>query len=266
MSNERPFRKPTSPKHAQDSYVRIRSSETVRHSKERKERKKSRQRGITITLGSVAACLVAVNIQPLSDTIQATTTSTELNDELSDIASMLAGSSVHVHCDDERLDALDNANPIVENGTTYRRNGMVNPLRIPFGPSYSPPATTIREDICMTIADYNAEVPLVTSDSPEAQQYLTRTWYYADSLAILLHEIEHTQQIDSEAEANCYAYQKLPVALEQTGVDEATSEHIALSVAETIAQTAMASYVSTECRPDGAYDLGISNVYLTVAP
>lgn len=84
----------------------------------------------------------------------------------------------------------------------------------------------------------------------------------ASNIEILEHEGMHTTGVKDEAQASCYTAQHLPRALESIGF----TAQSALEHAKTIAlfrQNDPARYLSNECRPGGAYDLGISSVYIT---
>jgi len=245
------------------------SETNPRHSRENDaERKfKSNRQNTALLLGSFAFSTllittdyVASNIKTLSLNVESATTHSEQNDAASAIATSLAGESVRVDCNDDVLDQIDDLYLKVEHGRTFRTNGIVRPTSLPF--DFGPSVITIREDACETITQYDPAPPDAEQNSPVYEKHAIDTWRFANSIGLVLHEIEHTQGVYNEAQAHCYAYQKLPAALEALGIDKAIAEGIAKTSAISQAEASMQSYLSDECRPGRAFDLDISAVYI----
>lgn len=191
------------------------------------------------------------NHDAMAENIAAATDHSNLNNTMSDIASELAGTSLRVDCNDKAL------------GDTYKADGgdyIVEGHVVPFdllGFRVSPPVMTVREDICYSIVNFAPHAAdSIAYDNPK------QAYDFATSVSIVLHEAQHNAQVMDEAEAECYAIQKLPGALETLGVDENDALWLSENTALTEATMMPSNYVSDKCRPGGAYDLGISDVYI----
>jgi hypothetical protein len=175
------------------------------------------------------------------------------NNDMSDIASMIADMPVRVDCNDDALPE-PTADAIIL--------GQVEPLRLPFA-SVAVPVTTIRESVCETITEFDPTVPALSQSDPRYGQYLDYTSNYAENLSIVLHETEHLKQVFDEAEATCNAYQKLGGVLVKLGMEKDLAETTAWMASQKQAESLPDEYLSDECKRDGAFDLGLSDLYIT---
>lgn len=192
--------------------------------------------------------------------LEASKAHTERNDSMSAIASELSGEPVRVNCDDERLDQRDATLPSLEDGRILITQGLVQNSDI--SELVTSPVITLRESICSTVTFFDPTAPIPLESTSEYAKYLYESWEYAKSIGILLHELEHVGGIQNEAQANCNAYQKLPLALGRLGLTGEVAESGALVATLTEEHNNLPEYLSDECRPGGAYDLSISESYL----
>lgn len=218
-----------------------------------------------VACSAVSAALssyCAVNQDVATEMVSASSQSNELNSAVSEVASELAGSPVYVNCDDDPLNRLDTKSPLLEEERRYIREAIVRPVLLPYGLSFYPPLTTMRENLCENIAHYDPTLPANMSDNDTAIEYANKTKDYARSIYVLLHEIEHANDISNEAKASCHAFQKLPSTLEELEVDSRYVYSTSGILAYEEGLTAMSDYLSEECKPGGAYDLDIDGTYL----
>ncbi len=209
-------------------------------------------------LGLGIGTFLADNKYTIEDNYKAATAFNDRNNELSEIGSELIGMPIRVDCNDETLDMVGE---LMENNQDYTLLGMVEPFTLPFDTTVSVPVTTLRESICDNILDFK---PGVGIDSPDySYEYHLEAAAYAESVSILLHESEHVKQVHNEAEATCYAFQKLGSALLTLGFDEETASFLSERAAYTQSEMLAPEYFSDECQPDGQYDLSISDVYIS---
>jgi len=182
------------------------------------------------------------------------------NDAMSKIASEIGDKYLRVDCNDAALDSLG---VYIEDGVAYRAAGAVYPITYKNDALYAP-VLRLREDICNTILSYQPVIP--SYGGKDYSDYIERTNVFANALQILLHEIEHTNGISNEAKANCHSYQKVPVVLEDLGVDPFVGSLVSHEIAHENAKITPQSYLTEECRPGGDFDLNISDIYLTPRP
>lgn len=244
-------------------------SELRKHSKPEAEVKKftsSYWFTALVGIGSLTITTFVLNVPTISEAVRVANSGNELNKSVNEVAQHLTDSAIYVNCNDDPLNKLDTSDPLYEDGVNYIRAGLVRGVRIPFGLTFYPPVTTLREDICTSIANYT---PLEVEDYTNPyliQEDYDDTLNYADSLFTLLHEVEHTKEVVNEAEASCNAIQKLPAALEASGVKRGYAGGIALDIAHQRSYDSMSEYLSDECRPGGAYDLDIGGAYIIPYP
>ena len=191
------------------------------------------------------------------DNAEAAFTFNEQNNEVSTIASHIADLPMRVDCDTDALGGT-----IVQDGIEYTTRGAVRPL-ILFPQPVAIPVMTIREDLCDDITEFTPTVDPAALSTDAYYDYTHDVLKYADALSVVLHESEHIKQEFDEAAATCYAYQKLPGALEELGIDEAIALSTAKRLAEGTNDGYTDEYLSDECRPGGSLDLAISDVYIT---
>ena len=245
----------------------ITSNRPPEHAVDARKERRSPLTYIPAAMGGIAFSLIISNLSTLTYDMKAATSKDPLNQELSQIATEISGHTTYIECNDEPLDTLASriASPS-GTGQAFIIDGAVTSLRLPFGKAYAPPVATLRDTICHDIIEYNPQPPSVAVDSPEYAQYKHDTVTYAFRLAELIHEIQHTEQISNEAQANCYAYQKLPAALKREGVDPSLVEYADHEAAAQDGTVSPDTYLSPECTPHGQYDLGISDIYLKRTP
>jgi hypothetical protein len=206
-----------------------------------------------VAIGSVVGTTLMVNAPSIHEGFRAVTSDDEVENSVSETASYFADSTIYVNCDNDLLKRFDEDDPRTKDSEVISRAGAVRKINGPFGFSFYPPVTTLREDICSSIADYD---PLLAEEDSK------NTLNYALGLTVLLHEIEHTKEIGSEAQASCYAHQKLPGALKASGVDSAYAEELSSKITNETSHFLLPEYLSDECKPGGAYDLDIGGNYL----
>lgn len=234
--------------------------------------KRAAARGFGATVGYTLASLALAApfvSHGFNQNVAAAATAEPADIQMSQFASELVGKRVWVDCNDTAIAQTQSALQGSDTGTeTSRLEGYVKPLQ--YGPvAYLPPVMTLRESICQTVLNFNATTadPTLT-DTAYATYVAGHGFSYMQDIATILHEAEHTNQVWNEAQASCNAYQKLPEALGRLGIgisgDDAT--RFAQIGAEYYAEVAPDEYTSDECAPGGAYDLGISDVYVTRKP
>jgi len=211
-----------------------------------------------IPLATLALNLFLVNSETINYNVNAATDHSDRNDKVSTLVSEVTGIPLRVDCDNDVIDTIPLSS---EDGQSYGVMGFVAPLH--FMDVYlSVPVMTLREEICDTVLG-DEEAPTYTSkESNEYYEYIDYAARYADSLSIVLHETEHIKQVRDEAEASCYAYQKLPDALVKLGMDEEDADKVARIALDEASDVMMDDYYSEECRPGGAYDIAESDLFL----
>jgi hypothetical protein len=201
-----------------------------------------------------------VNAPSIQHNFEAATDLSDRNNDMSDLATEIAGIPLRVDCDDAPLDKRGN---ILEDGVTYTVQGQVTSFLIPYTlGTIAPPVMTVRESICDDILTFDTTPPTTDTQDPAYFDYLFEAQQFAGDVGVVLHEAEHNKQIFNEAEANCYSYQKLPGALVQLGMDPQFAEEVSLRAAVDEERYSTDEYISEECMPGGEYDLAISPVYL----
>lgn len=209
-------------------------------------------------LGIGIGAFIGENVRGLSSNYNSATTYTSMNNEISDFASELAGMPVRVDCNDTVLDERT----YNENGKTYAIQGQVIPITFTGEEKFSVPVTTLRESICTSILDFDpSRPPTPILDTNYYDQIIAQV-DYSDSVYVMLHEIEHLKQVFDEAEATCYAGQKLEGSLRNLGYEDQAAYEAAAATASSQRRYLPDSYVSEECAPGGALDLGISDIYI----
>jgi len=178
------------------------------------------------------------------------------NDEMSDIASEIIGRSLRVDCNNDRLSASGEA---IESEESYRTLGEVATFRLPLLKPISYPLMTLREEICETVVNYTP-TNLFESENVGDDYYAMLD--FADSIAVVLHEGHHIQRVHNEAAATCYAYQELPRALAELGIQQALADMIARDSSFSLGARLMDEYYSEECREGGELDLGVGDLYV----
>lgn len=212
-------------------------------------------------LSLIAGSVISLGMnESLREDISASLAYTDINNHTSAVATKLAGAPVRVDCNNAVLNARDAKHPLAEKGVTYETAGLVrfSSRHIPFYPR----VMTLREDVCEALISPIDTPPLVAISSSSYEIELGKAETYANDVAILLHEIEHTDGILNEATAECYAYQKLPGALASLGLQGWYAEVVATETVHDISPTRPVEYTSPECRPGGSLDLAVSDIYI----
>ena len=182
------------------------------------------------------------NQEPIRHNLSAAIPDDALDNQVSHIASDLTNHNVRVDCSDNMPD----------NSRAYVATFNIPRSRI------APPVMTIDQNICED---------LLTITDPNNASLKEYTYDGIRSVLTVLHEDEHIRQVRNEAEADCYAMQKLSGALEDTlYVDAEVGEEYAQNVVNRVAGERSIKYRSNECRPGGDYDLGIGSVYPPIVP
>lgn len=127
--------------------------------------------------------------------------------------------------------------------------------------TYVPPNITMQGAICQDLLTFPRMD--IADDTPHSSTYEVRATQFAKGVAILLHEAEHIHLVLDEGEATCYAFQKLPEALEPYMPTKEQALNYAKDAALDLSLELKDEYTSEECKPGGAYDLSISPVYTT---
>lgn len=209
--------------------------------------------GMAIGTGIINAPSIQHNFEAAADL-------SDRNNDMSDLASEIAGMPLRVDCDDA---PLDEHGGILEDGVAYTVQGQVTSFIIPYTlGTIAPPVMTVRESICDNVLAFDSTPPTTNTQDPAYFDYVFEAQQFASNIGVVLHEAEHNKQIFNEAEANCYSYQKLPGTLEQLGMDPQLAEDVSLRAAVDEERYSTDEYISEECAPGGEYDLAISSVYL----
>ena len=211
-------------------------------------------------LGVNVGIFIAENKPTIEMNFSSATSLTPLNNEASDVASEIANMPIRVDCNDELLDAR----PLFsEDGQNYITMGQVAPFMLPFHNTVSVPVTMVRESICEELTTFDPTAPAVDLQDPQFGTYLSEVLAYTDAVSTVLHESEHIKQVLNEAEASCYASQKLKAVLMHLGLEEDIADRASLISVINQPDSLMNAYMSEECRPGGAYDLQLGDIYLT---
>jgi hypothetical protein len=212
------------------------------------------------TAGAIGffAIYTAISLGPsTTQDLLAATTHSPLNDDTSEAVSELLGFDVRVDCNNDTLDRTSPLDPLVF-GEPIVRRGSVMAHNYLFQ-KYILPVMTLRETICTSLTTYS---PPKLPELIETTEQYTDLTAYTEAVYVALHEGEHTRQIDNEAEASCYAFQKLPAALAGAGIEPMYSDVVVPDLGFSLGLQYPDTYLSDECRPGGAYDLSISQSYL----
>ena len=168
------------------------------------------------------------------------------SEAVSKIASDMAGKAIRAHCGEAFFE------PIERSSESAQPLGYMIPYKIilPFGENVLIASDDIylRQTVCRHI------VSAVESESLSDVPSIGKSASY---LKVLSHEIEHTFGVMNEAEADCYALQRLPEQLEAAGFSSRESDRLVSTYLVNPQFTMPAEYVSSECREGGAFDLGI---------
>ncbi len=219
-----------------------------------------RRRLYYTAIGASAIILALANVPAAAENISASTNHSDLNNKTSEIASLLIGQDVRVDCNDERLDQADTPRLFLGDLTPNERTiGHVRPQQLGAFP-IAPPVMTVRTEICDAVVDFSFK-ETVANDDEMIERY-NASAAYGIAAYILLHEGEHIQQVFNEADASCFAIQKLPAALEKSGFNEKYTDMIAEHTAWDISKLHPEEYFSDDCMPGGTLDLAISDNYL----
>lgn len=177
------------------------------------------------------------------------------NNNVSALASTLASYPIRVDCNDKNIASLPAHE---EQGIYYETLGFTRGVNLLFD-YYIPPVIVLNEQTCETLTSFDS------SFSPEQSitdndQFIAAT-KYGSALLTLLHEIQHTAQIQDEAQATCYSWQKLPYALVKLGMHPETAGLVSeYSVAQQ-AESLSPAYLSEECAPGKAFDLNLASLF-----
>lgn len=210
--------------------------------------------------GGAALALVLLNASSGIENVAASINLDERNNRTSEVASELIGLPVRVDCNDATLDFADTLRNFMHPNTTHIQTiGHVRPYSL--GVATIPPQVmTVRESVCDDIASFEFDENASTDDEI-VDRYLASA-DYAQAAYIVLHEGEHLRNVNDEAAAACYAMQKLPKALEQSGFNEKYVDMISQNTLRYVSELHPDEYYSEECAPGGELDLGISDLYL----
>ncbi len=239
-------------------------SETYTSHEDKEVKKAERRHRLTTVLGVTAVTLSTLIAAPRSwivePFLQLAGSTGEKDDEMSTFVSDLAGTSLRVECSNETLSRIDENDPLVEQGINYSRVGSTRTITLPgTDTTYAFPVIILRDEVCEGIDTYNETS--VTMEDYTNKTTIDSLWSYTDSLSTVLHEVEHTQQIIDEAEATCLSFQKLPGVLVDNGFEPVLAEYLSSEMVNFKETQYLSEYFSDECRPGGAYDLGISDIY-----
>lgn len=206
----------------------------------------------------VSGMFLGINAFAAYENAKSAFADSDLNNEVSVIASEILDKPTRVDCNDE---PLGDSGAYLENGNNYTVKGQVRPFNFIFA-AVAPPVMTLRESLCDHIVSHSPGAAEPDIDSPLYPEYYFATRDYTDAIGVVLHEGEHTMQVFDEAEATCYSYQKLPGALEELGMSEENALEAASDSEFSLSGRLMEGYLSDECRPGGAFDLDIGGVYM----
>lgn len=236
-----------------------------RHLERQYRRTRRRVLGATaltaVALAGLGGALYYNHVPNAQTNVTALTTESEASERVSELTSKFTGSPIRVSCDDELLQSTGGLSTTV-NGVEYTTRGRVYPL--PLGVlQVSVSITVVSEQVCADVlAPANYE-PEIEASGAVKTKHFEGIKNLARAVATLLHEKEHTMQVLDEAQANCYAYQKLPGALIQLSIPADTSTMIADYITNEASEGVYPPhYYTSKCVEGGEYDLQLGGPYL----